>query len=69
MGPDRRFGSFGLDFGPNGRFWTHFEPNLMFLDGTGTLVNQDWAWAEAWADVGLRPTLDDLGRRLGLLLE
>ena len=37
----------------------------MFLDGTGTLVNQDWTWAEAWADLGLRPTLDDLGLRLG----
>ena len=34
MGPDRRFGSFGLDFGPNGRFSTHFGPNLMFLDLT-----------------------------------
>ena len=34
MGPDRRFGSFGLCFGPNGRFSTHFGPNLMFLDLT-----------------------------------
>ena len=32
MGPDSRFGSFGLCFGPNGRFSTHFGPNLMFLD-------------------------------------
>ena len=50
MGPDRRFGSFGLIFGPNGRFSTHFEPNLVFCDWTGTLVNQDGPWAEAWAD-------------------
>ena len=41
----------------------------MFLDQTGTLVNQDWTWAEAWADLGLRPTLDDLGLRLGLILD
>ena len=39
MGPDRRFGSFGLCFGPNGRFSTHFGPNLMFLDLTGTLAD------------------------------
>ena len=37
----------------------------MFSDQTGTLVNQDWTWAEAWADLGLRPTLDDLGLSLG----
>ena len=40
----------------------------MFLDGTGTLVNQDWTWAEALADLGLRPTLGDLGLRLGPIL-
>ena len=34
MGPDRRFGSFGLCLGPNGGFSTHFESNLMFLDLT-----------------------------------
>ena len=34
MGPDSRFGSFGLCFGPNGRFSTHFGPHLMFLDLT-----------------------------------
>ena len=34
MGPDRRFGSFGLRFGPNGQFSTHFGANLMFLDLT-----------------------------------
>ena len=34
MGPDRRFGSFGLIFGPNGQFSTHFARNLMFLDLT-----------------------------------
>ena len=69
MGPDSRFGSFDFCFGPNGRFWTHFKPNLMFLERTGTLVNQDWTWAEAWADLGLRPTLDDLGLRLGPILD
>ena len=69
MGPDSRFGSFGLCFGPNGRFSTHFGPNLMFLERTGTLVNQDLTWAEAWADLGLRPTLDDLGLRLGPILD
>ena len=41
MGPDRRFGSFGVCFGPNGRFSTHFGSNLMFLDLTGTLVSHD----------------------------
>ena len=41
----------------------------MFLDRTRTLVNQDWTWAEAWADLGLRPTLDDLGLRLGPILD
>ena len=69
MGPDRRYDSFGLSFGPNRRFSTHFGPNLMFLDRTRTLVNQDWTWAEAWADLGLRPTLDDLGLRLGPILD
>ena len=34
MGPDRRYDSFGLCFRPNGRFSTHFGPNLMFLDLT-----------------------------------
>ena len=34
MGPDSRFGSFGLCFGPNGRFSTHFGPYLMFVDLT-----------------------------------
>ena len=41
----------------------------MFLDGTGTVVNEDWTWADAWADLGLRPTLDDLGLSLGPLLD
>ena len=41
----------------------------MFLDGTGTVVNEDWTLAEAWADLGLRPTLDDLGLRLGPILD
>ena len=59
MGPDKRYDSFGLCFGPNGRFSTHFEPNLMFLDRTQALVSQDWTWA----DLGrLWPTL---GRGLG----
>ena len=31
MGPDRRYDSFGLCFGPNRRFSTHFGPHLMFL--------------------------------------
>ena len=44
-------------------------PKFYFWDRTGTLVNQDWTWAEAWADLGLRPTLDDLGLRLGPLLD
>ena len=34
MGPDRRYDSSGLCFGPNRRFSTHFGPNLMFLDLT-----------------------------------
>ena len=34
MGPDRRYDSFGLCFGPNRRFSTHFGPYLMFLDLT-----------------------------------
>ena len=29
MGPARRYDSFGLCFGPNGRFSTHFGPNLI----------------------------------------
>ena len=33
------------------------------------MVNEDWTWAEAWADFGLRPTLDDRGLRLGPLLD
>ena len=41
----------------------------MLLERPGTLVNQDWTWAEAWADFGLRPTLDDLGLRLGPILD
>ena len=47
MGPDRPWDSFGFCFAPNRRFWPHFEPNLMFLDGIGTLVNQDWTWASS----------------------
>ena len=69
IGPDNPQDSLGPSFKPNRRFSTHFGPNLMFLDGTGTLVNQDWTWAEAWADLGLRPTLDDLGLRLGPILD
>ena len=69
MGPDMPWDSFGLCFGPNGRFWTHFGPNLMLLEGTGTVVNEDWTWAEAWANLGLWPTLDDLGLSLGPLLD
>ena len=69
MGPDDPQDPFGSSFKPNRRFSTHFVPNLMFLAPTGTLVNQDWTWAEAWADLGLRPTLDDLGLRLGPILD
>ena len=59
MGPDKRFDSFGLCFKPNRRFSTHFGPDLVFLDRTGTLVSHDWTWA----DLGrLWPTL---GRGLG----
>ena len=67
--PERSWHASGPSFRPNCRFSTHFGPNLMFLDRTGTLVNQDWTWAEAWADLGLRPTLDDLGLRLGPILD
>ena len=41
----------------------------MFLEPTGTVVNEDMTLAEAWADLGLRPTLNDLGLRLGPLLD
>ena len=34
MGPDSPYDSFGLCFGPNRRFSTHFGSNLMFLDLT-----------------------------------
>ena len=48
-------------------------PDLSKFDvlgaGTGTLVNRDFTWAEAWADLGLRPTLDDIGLRLGPILD
>ena len=68
MGLDRPQDSFGLCFGPSRQFSTRFGPNLKLFHRTGTLVNQDWTWAEAWADLGLRPTLDDLGLRLGPIL-
>ena len=55
--PQRSWHASGPSFRPNRLFSTHFGPNLMFLDGTGTVVNEDWTWAEAWADLGLRPTL------------
>ena len=48
MGPDGPQDSFGPSLRPNGRFSTHFGPNLMFLAPTGTLVSQDldlaWLW-------------------------
>ena len=69
MGPHRPKDSLGLCFGPNGRFWIRFGSFSMIWDLTGTLVNQDWTWAEAWADLELRPTLDDLGLRLGPILD
>ena len=34
MGPDRRYDSFGLCFGPNRGFSTHYGTNLMFSDLT-----------------------------------
>ena len=69
MGPDMPSDSFGLCFGPNRRFSTHFGSNLMLLARTGTLVNHGSTWAEAWADLGPRSTLDDLGLRLGQILD
>ena len=63
--PERSWHASGPSFRPNRRFANHFGPNLMSLDQTRTLVNRDWTWAEAWADLGLRPTLDDLGLMLG----
>ena len=35
MGPDSRFGSFGLCFGPNGQFSTHFTPFRTKFDVLG----------------------------------
>ena len=66
---ERSWHASGPSFKPNRRFSTQFGPNLMFLDRTGTLVNQDWTWAETWANLGLRLTLDDLGLRLGPILD
>ena len=48
MGPDNPQDSFGPSFRPNGRFSTHFGPNLMFLAPTGTLVSQDLGLAWLW---------------------
>ena len=39
MGPDNPQDSFGPSFKPNRRFSTHFGPNLMFLELTGTLAD------------------------------
>ena len=39
------------------------------MGSQGHRVNQDWTWAEAWADLGLRPPLDDLGLNLGSILD
>ena len=47
-GPDNPQDSFGPSFKPNGRFSTHFKPNLMFLAPTGTLVSQDLGLAWLW---------------------
>ena len=52
--PERFWHASGPSFRPNRRFSTHFGANSTFLDRTGTLVNQNWSWAEAWADLGLR---------------
>ena len=62
MGPDRRFGSFGLCFGPNGRFSTHFGPHLMFLDLTelwpcgryGPTGPDEPRWKTRWTGIGVR---------------
>ena len=63
MGPDSRFGSCGLCFGPNRRFSTHFGPYLMFLD-----LTELWPMWPIWPD-GTRwdPTSPD-GRLDGPLL-
>ena len=41
MGPDRPQDSFGLCFGPNGRFWTHFGPFSMIWARTD-IVDPTW---------------------------
>ena len=38
----------------------------MFLEATGTVVNEDWTWAEAWSDLG--PTLGRLWADFGSTL-
>ena len=43
--PERSWHASGASFKPNREFSSSFTPNLMFFDGTGTLVNQDWTWA------------------------
>ena len=53
MGPDSRFGSFGLCFGPNRRFSTHFGQNLMFFDPTKL-----WPMWPLWPN-GTRGALTD----------
>ena len=63
MGPDSRFGSFGFDFGPNGRFSTHFERNLMFLD----LTELSPIWP-IFADMARRPPTSPDGRLDGPVL-
>ena len=54
MGPHRRFGSFGLCFGPNGRFSTQFGPNLMFLD-----LTELWSMWPIWPDGARRALTED----------
>ena len=54
MGPDRRFGSFGLCFGPNGRFSTRFGSYLMFLD-----LTELWPMWPIWPDGTRRALTED----------
>ena len=63
MGPDRRYDSFGLCFGPNGRFSTHFGPNLMFLD-----LTELWPIWPILADMARRPPTSPDGRLDGPVL-
>ena len=60
MGPDNPQDSFGPSFLPNRRLSPHFEPNLMFLALTGTLVSQDLGLAWLWTSPSAAGKLDPL---------